>query len=128
MGKTIADYQTIQHNFNQRVSQQYQLPLETPSEGESVLVSSGPIKISMDLQHGEVVSITINCYEDNNPAWDEVFEGFEQGMNWSSISFFNAYRKAVNERQTVSATAHGIQAVHTSRPNDLTVVLTRVGK
>ncbi|AVI94406.1 conserved protein of unknown function [Oenococcus oeni] len=127
MENPIADYQKIQKNYNQLVSKNYQLPSKTPQDGENVLVDHRPIKITMMVRNQQVTIITIHCSEDGNQAWDEVFEGFEQGMGWSSIKFFNAYQKAVRDRQTVTATAHGIQAVHESKPNNLTVTLTRVG-
>ncbi|VDK14937.1 hypothetical protein OAL24_01673 [Oenococcus sicerae] len=124
---TIASYEEIKKNYNQLVSEKYQLPVILKNDGQILVLDSDPIKITMDLQNGQVQSIQIHSSKDGDHAWDEVFEGFEQGMGWSSMNFYNAYRSAVTEHQTTVGKAHGIQAIHESpTANDLTVTISRI--
>lgn len=121
----IASYSEIRSKYNPRVSLDLQLP-ETAPEGTHILVSSFPITVTMTVQDQQVFQIMIHCAEDGNRKWDETFLGFEEGMHWSSINFYNAYKKAVKERTTTVGRAHGITATHVSpKANDLSVTLER---
>lgn len=123
--EVIAPYNEIRSKYNPRVSKELQLP-ETAPEGTNTLVNSPPITVTLTIEHQNVLQIQIHCSEDGNHKWDETFLGFEGGMGWSSMNFYNAYQKALHEHVTAVGKAHGITATHVSpKANDLTVTLER---
>jgi hypothetical protein len=123
---SLASYNEIRSKYNPRVSKDLQLPEQAP-EGTHTLVDSHPITITMTIENQNVKQITIHCAQDGSRKWDETFLGFEEGMNWVSMNFYNAYQKAVKERTTAVGRAHGITATHVSpKPNDLSVTLERI--
>lgn len=121
---TIATYNELRDAFNS-FAKNMKLPT-TITAGEMVLVEHGPITISMNSDGTNVDKITIHSAKDEDPLWDEAFEGFEEGMHWTSMNFYQAYQNAIHTNQTSIGQAHGITATHTDpTPNDLTVVFER---
>ncbi|WP_353989666.1 hypothetical protein ABVF11_08185 [Pediococcus argentinicus] len=123
----IASYSELRDAFNGFTKDpNMKLPAYAP-DGNNELLHNGPIRISMNVHAGQVDEIKIHSDLDQTPGWDEAFEGFEQGMGWSSINFFNAYQQVIKTNQPAVGEAHGITATHTDPAprNDLTVTFKR---
>ncbi|WP_129045513.1 hypothetical protein [Companilactobacillus metriopterae] len=121
----ITSYENLRSVFNPRVSEKLQLPAEY-NEGLFVAVENDPITISLEISGDQVTKIIIHSKLDETPLYDETFMGFEGGMNWSSMKFFNGYQKAIKEHIDVLAQDHGISVNHEAKNvNDLTVTITK---
>lgn len=126
MQRDLGSYDYVQRVYNENMRlAAYKLP-QTAADGDVTFIDDGLIKLTMQIDDGRVLKITIVTTNPRSSVYMQVFEGFEFGFNAVSTWIQN-YEETTSTHGPSRGIVKGMLAdYNTTADNVLTVSLTRI--
>lgn len=126
MQRDLGSYDYVQRVYNENMRlAAYKLP-QTAADGDVAFIDDGLIKLTVQIDDGRVLKITIVTTNPRSSVYMQVFEGFEFGFNAVSTWIQN-YEETTSTHGPSRGIVKGMLADYNiTADNVLTVSLTRV--
>ncbi|TLQ03379.1 hypothetical protein FEZ51_09580 [Pediococcus stilesii] len=126
MSLDLGSYKYVSRVYNENMRiKKYHLPQQL-ADGEQTVIDDGLIKMTMNIEGGRVISVTIQTTNPRSTEYMQTFEGFEFGFNAVSTWIQN-YEESTSRHGHSEGIVKGMLASYdTNSDNVLTVTLSRV--